>query len=307
MNTARKPILVTGSHRSGTTWTGKNLAQAPHTGYIHEPFNIDAKFGVVENPFNNWFQYICDENSAEFIEVLRRVIQYGYPLRRNLARAKTVQMVNKIAKCQMLSLLHKIKNDPPIVKDPIAIFSADWLSKTFDMDVIVLIRHPAAFCSSLKKKNWLFDFDHFIKQPLLMHKYLNIFEKKIHSCMKNKKDIIDQGILLWNCIYHTVNIYQQDHPEWLFVRHEDLSSKPVDQFRSIYETFNLKFTSKVNSIIIKNSGAHNPTEQQPGNEFIRNSNENIYNWKRRLTQGEIERIKENTFEISKLFYTENEW
>ena len=31
-------VLVTGSHRSGTTWVGKILAEAPETCYLHEPF-----------------------------------------------------------------------------------------------------------------------------------------------------------------------------------------------------------------------------------------------------------------------------
>ena len=32
-----KPILVTGSHRSGSTWVGKMLATSPSVNYIHEP------------------------------------------------------------------------------------------------------------------------------------------------------------------------------------------------------------------------------------------------------------------------------
>ena len=34
-----RPILVTGAHRSGTTWVGKMLALAPGVGYVHEPFS----------------------------------------------------------------------------------------------------------------------------------------------------------------------------------------------------------------------------------------------------------------------------
>ncbi len=307
MREARKTILVTGSHRSGSTWAGNILAIAPNTRYIHEPFNIDIKDGVIENPFKYWFQYVCEENSDDYEAVLRRIIHYRYQLDNNIARVRTVQDVAKIAINQGLSLLHKIRNNTPIVKDPIAVFSADWLSKIYDMNVLVMIRHPAAFCSSLKIKNWKFDFNHFLSQPLLMDRYLGIFEKEIRYFTKNEKDIIDQAILIWNCIHHTINIYQQGHPEWLFVRHEDLSTEPVDQFQSIYETFNLKFTSKAKLIILKSSGGHNPTEQQPSNEFIRNSKTNIFNWKNRLSQNEIERIREKTHKISSTFYAEHEW
>ena len=37
----------------------------------------------------------------------------------------------------------------PLLKDPIAVFSAEWLGDTFGMDVVVLIRHPAAFVNSI--------------------------------------------------------------------------------------------------------------------------------------------------------------
>lgn len=307
MREARKPILVTGSHRSGSTWAGKTLALAPHTGYIHEPFNIDNKSGVIANPFDNWFQYICDENSAYYTEVLRRVIRFKYPLSSNLARVRSSRMVAKIVRDQGLSWLYNLKNDTPIVKDPLAIFSADWLCKTYDMNVLVMIRHPAAFCSSLKIMNWKFDFNTFLNQPQLIERYLGVFEKEISTFAKNEKDIIDQAILLWNCIHHTIHIYQLDHPEWLFVKHEDLSNNPVDEFQSIYETFNLDFTAKTRSIILKNSGTHNPIEQQSAHDFARNSKANISNWNKRLSKHEIERIKEKTHKVSRFFYNECEW
>jgi len=303
----RKPILVTGSHRSGSTWAGKSLALAPHTAYIHEPFNINIQFGIISTPFNHWFQYICEENSDQYREVLRKVIYYEYPFIKHLTEAPSLGMVKKITIDQLHLLQHKIRNDTPIVKDPIALFSAEWLSQTFDMNVLVMIRHPAAFCSSLKLKNWKFDFNHFLNQPLLMDRYLGVFEKEIRKFSKNEQDIIDQGILLWNCIHHTINIYQQNHLEWLFVKHENLSHNPVDQFQTIYKAFNLDFTPESKSAILKSTGTHNPVEQQRNNEFLRNSKENILNWQSRLSQSEIERIRENTYKIASNFYNENEW
>ena len=35
----RIPILVTGSHKAGTTWVGEMLAASRRVGYISEPFN----------------------------------------------------------------------------------------------------------------------------------------------------------------------------------------------------------------------------------------------------------------------------
>ena len=40
MSDITHPILVTGAHRSGTTWVGKMLAADADTGYISEPLNV---------------------------------------------------------------------------------------------------------------------------------------------------------------------------------------------------------------------------------------------------------------------------
>lgn len=307
MNKAVKPILVTGSHRSGSTWAGKTLALAPHTGYIREPFNIGIPVGPIGNPFSNWFQYICEENAEPFRERLSGMVHYSYPLARNLARMRTVKEFAKIVIDQGLFWLHKTQKHTPIVKDPIALFSAEWLSKTFEMNVLVMIRHPAAFCSSLKIKNWTFDFRNFSNQPLLMKRYLGGFEREIQECASRGADIIDQGILLWKCIHHTISVYQQEHPEWLFMRHEDLSNNPVELFRSIYKAFNLEFTAQARAAILKQTGKNNPSEPQSGREFVRNSRANITNWKKRLSNSEIEKIRGKTKAVSSAFYTDADW
>jgi len=225
------------------------------------------------NPFENWFQYVCRDNEHKYKEFIRRTLA---PV---MARGLT-----------------------PIMKDPIAIFSADWLSRTFGMDVLVMIRHPAAFCSSLKVKGWQHDFTGFIRQPLLMEHLLKKFEDDIRRHASSKQDIVSQGILLYNCIYHVVDGYRRKHPEWTFVRHEDLSLNPVEEYRKIYGRIKLEFTPAVEARILETSGPHNPAEPDGRNEFVRNSREVVDCWKRRLTDAEIGRILSGTSDTMKLFY-----
>lgn len=302
-----RPILVTGSHRSGTTWVGQTLSIAPHTMYIHEPFNICNKRGVSVESFDKWFQYIYKENAHQHKEQLYQIIKGNYPFQRYIKEARTIRSFAHVIRENVFFGFHRARKDTPIVKDPIAIFSAGWLANTFDMKVLVMIRHPAAFCSSLKIRNWQYDFRNFMEQPVLIKHQLANFEDKIYEYATNKKDIISQAILLWNCIYHTVSLYKEKYPNWLFIRHEDLSTEPIHMFESIYEFLELEFTNRVRLHISNNSGIHNPAEQRPGSEFQRNSKANIHNWKTRLTQAEIQQIEEGTREISSLYYKQSEW
>ena len=56
---APRPILVTGAHRTGTTWVGRLLAAAPAVAYISEPLNVLHRPGVFRAKVANWYTYIC--------------------------------------------------------------------------------------------------------------------------------------------------------------------------------------------------------------------------------------------------------
>lgn len=296
-----KHILVTGSHRSGTTWAGTMLAAAPRSKYIHEPFNVKTFNGL----FEYWFQFVCKKNEFKYKKLFDRIINYSFP--RSIACEKGIVGGLKNVGRNTASFYYGLMKYSFIIKDPIALFSADWLAKRFNMGVLVMIRHPAAFCSSIKLKNWKFNFSNFLEQPLLMEKYLYRYRDEILGFKEEERDTISQAILLWNCIHHTISIYQQEHPEWFFIKHEELSHNPLGEFRKIYQFFGLEFSSRVQSLILDSSGEHNPVEQQTGNELSRNSKKNIFNWCKRLTCEEIGQIKDGTREVSRNFYTEEDW
>ena len=67
---ALTPILVTGTHRSGTTWVGKMLAADAMTAYISEPLNVLHRPGVFHAKVKYWYQYICEENEMQYLPSL---------------------------------------------------------------------------------------------------------------------------------------------------------------------------------------------------------------------------------------------
>ena len=72
-----------------------------------------------------------------------------------------------------------------------AFFSAEWLADRFDMNVVIVIRHPAAFVSSVKKLNWHHPMSHFLEQPALMREHLYPFEEQIRELASREHDLID--------------------------------------------------------------------------------------------------------------------
>ena len=77
----QRPILVTGAHRSGTTWVGSMLALSPRIGLIHEPFSPITPPGISSAPFDRFFRYVTDENEGPYVEPFERLLGFRYGLR----------------------------------------------------------------------------------------------------------------------------------------------------------------------------------------------------------------------------------
>ena len=80
MTDTLNPILVTGTHRSGTTWVGKMLAADSSTAYISEPLNVLHRPGVLRAKVDHWYQYICEENEHEYLPAFNELLEFDYHL-----------------------------------------------------------------------------------------------------------------------------------------------------------------------------------------------------------------------------------
>ena len=267
-------------------------------------------FGICQKAFDYWFTYITDNNQNSFYEPIRNMMLFRFNLIEELKACTNLKQYRHALKTFIKWTVYRKKKAVPLLKDPIAIFSSEWLAKTFDMNVLVMIRHPAAFASSLKRYNHIFPFSHFLYQPLLMKDHLNLYSEEIKEFSENKYDIIDQSALLWKCIYHAVIKYQNTRPNWFFLRHEDIARYPLKFFSELYDYCSLNFSETIQSIIKKYSDSKNPVEIPNGashHHIKLNSSASIYNWKKRLSQSEIMRIKESVQNVSKYFYTDDDW
>jgi hypothetical protein len=140
-----------------------------------------------------------------------------------------------------------------------------------------------------------------------MRDFLEPYREKMEAAKND--DIIGQASLLWNLIYGAVHTTLQRRPDLIAVRHEDLARDPVNGFRNLYDSLGLDFTKRVEKTILTSSSAENPSEPSRKNIYSvkLDSRANIDNWKKRLAEDEIKRIREVTGEVSQLFYPEVGW
>jgi hypothetical protein len=303
--TSVRPILVTGTHRSGTTWVGEMIARHPRVVYVWEPFNP----GVPGSPVKYWFHHVTDEESEPFRAFLRPYLTFRYPW---WAAVKERPRPRRLAGATLRAALgwwRRLFDYRPLMKDPIALFSSEWLARTYNMDVVVLIRHPAAFASSLKRLEWHFLFAHLLEQRRLMEEYLEPFRDEIRRFSGWLPDIIDQAILVWRIMHHVIARYQRTHPEWIFVRHEDLSRAPLPGYQNLFDRLGLHLSPRLREAIETHSSSENPREapERIAHQLKRDSKGNIWNWRSRLQPEEILHIRKGTEDVASLFYSDADW
>lgn len=271
--------------------------------YIQEPFNLETSTDSMPYRFRHWFPYTPGMKDRELVlQALGKALEFRHapPVPEHFGVFRTLKRKSR----QVLENSdHRWHRKRPLIKDPLALFSAEDLAKRFHLDVVCMVRHPLAFCSSLKKWNWKFPFSHFLEQPALMDRHFSDESEEIHRFAEEEQPIIHQAALLWNLFHKVIRSYQQDHPEWHFPRHAEVVADPVSRFEILYQKLGLEFNDAVAAKLCQSlhggRGETNRTEYQP-----RDASSVNHTWKKRLTQGEIAQILAKTHDLRLHFYPE---
>ena len=302
-----QPILVTGAHRSGTTWVGKMLALDANTGYISEPLNVLHRPGVFRATVKHWYTYINDGNTSDYLPAFRELLNFQYHTWLEIQSVRSHRDFLRMGRDFHTFFIGSMHGQRALLKDPFAVFSTPWFAQKLNCQVVITVRHPGAFASSLKRLNWPFDFHDLLDQPMLMRDHLGADRAEMESIKPD--DIIGQSALLWRMIYRFVHSTRSLFPDIKIVRHKDLSLDPVEGYKKLYESLGLTFTEKVRNVILNASSSDNPTELSTNkvHSVKLDSRANVNNWKKHLSDDEIKRIRKMTEEVSHLFYSDNEW
>lgn len=306
-----KPLLVTGSPRSGTTWIGCMLAGAPEVYYVNEPFNPHVNLRDYGSPrvFDRHFTYVTEQSERPYHAAIEDIVHGKYRLRYGLTGIRSIGGARKAFKRWRHYRQHRRELRVPIIKDPIALLSAEWLARRFDLRVIVTVRHPAAVIASMKRLGWgAYPNRWALPQPRLMQDLLWPFEAELRHLEQRPCDIIEHNALQWRMLHYVIAKFRRRHPDWLFVRHEDVSLDPSESFAKLYKGCNLTLTDTARATIAAHSSASNPARAQGQEKPLKlNSVATRYQWQNLLEPREISRIRALVEDVSREFYSDEDW
>jgi hypothetical protein len=283
------------------------LCASRAAGYVHEPFNPNRSPGWFPEPLPYWFMYLTEENAGPYERAVADLLALRYPLRA-LPRSRSARDVAQQLPELGRSALYRMQRRRTLVKDPMALFSAEWLARRFGMDVVVMVRHPAAFVSSLKKLNWGFDYErNWLAQELLMRDLLGPWASRFEG-YRGEVDLVGEGIVMWNAMYDVVRGYRERHPDWHFVKYDDLADDPAAGFRSLYERLDLPWDERARAAVEESSTAS--VKEVPvwrRRAIKRDSAAAKRTWEHRLTPEEVARVRREVAEVAASFYAEEDW
>lgn len=260
------------------------LGLSPNTTYLHEPLN--RRFTVEhfkEEPFPYQFMHLNKQNENLYLDKINRMI--------GLLPITDARVV---------------RESIPIIKDPIAVFSTEWFAHTYNLEVVFMIRHPGAFIKSFLSLDWNADPKVFLRQESLMKIFLSDHYSELRK-YQNQDNKLACAALMWKMIYTVARVFRERNPNWVFIRHEDLSKNPNDCFKAIYSQIGLEYTDRLARDIMRYSSSKNPIHPKKHWDIHRNSQKAINTWFDYFTEDQIAEIREIVEPLSSIYYQDNEW
>ncbi len=304
----RAPLLVTGAHRSGTTWVGRMLAASGRMVYINEPLNRDHRPGVFRAAVPYWYLYLHPGNEAPYLAAFRETLALRYGWLRELRALRTPRDGARLVRDGLRWLWGRWRGGRPLLKDPFALLSVPWFIERLGVQAVVLVRHPAAVVASWLRLGWVVHPKQLLNQPALWEQSaLGPEEHAVLRAAAGTTDRLEWAAALWRALYAAVDRYRRAVPV-IVVRHEDLAHQPLNGFAALYTRLGLAFHPRARRAIARSTrGRGSHTDPRRPHVTALDSRAAARAWQRHLTPAQVQRIRSLTEPVAARFYAAHEW
>lgn len=297
------PLLITGIHRSGSTWLGGVLSKLPSYCYVQEPMHASSTsrdmWGLPKSPF---YTYISDSNASDFHSGLDRVFRLRPKVRPRPRKGSLIGA--RRFRFDIARLMRKV----PLVKDPYASLAAPYIAPTFGAAVIVLTKHPVAFVSSVMRMGWDTDAKTlFGDQKEAADRYFPEDADLINSA--SERCPIWRAALVWRLLQKVYIQHQSDHKNWFFTTHEKICESPSSAILRICAWLGVEPSDGAMRVVDKTNDPRAmaiPTHRQ-SQDHIRNVTALPNAWKKTMSPSQIDIVRRLTEETALSLYPLSSW
>jgi hypothetical protein len=295
MNPKHRPVLIVGLPRSGTTWTENVLGTALDASIVSEPDNeklsapaIWAKRSLGRFPV----MFAGDE--AQAYRRLWRWALTGAPSSRSLRAAQrlversdpeAVEQLVKGRPSPELRIAGILASRPGfgevpgvlVAKSVHACLAIEWIVTKFELDVLVVLRHPANVLSSWLELD-LPDRDRDLGgSARVRRRFLDKWDVPLPGVGPVERAAWQLGLLT-----AALEEFAYAHTDWVVRTHEQICSDPDSEFRSLFLELGLTWGPTTSSLL--------ELGDKPGSGFTLNRkySELADSWRTRLDQDVVD-------------------
>ena len=301
MVVALRPVLIAGVPRSGSSWVGRTLGRAPGVAYVHEPdnekrdpFALKAKAKLGRFPV-----LAADDDAADYERLWQGAFAGGVvseDARHRSALSRFTQLTKEEleaaasgeargpgVRLAAAAALPRTAGPEParaIVKSVHAPLALPWIRRRFDLDLVVVERHPLNVLASMFDLD-MPDRDRRLDGSLrVIHDYAERWGVTPPGAAASPlQRAAWQAGLLQSALAEERGVART-------VSHEALCTDPVASFRSIFEGLSLAWSDDVEE--------HLRSSDRPGGGYKtqRVAADQPERWKRRFGRDEVEVVRD---------------
>jgi hypothetical protein len=294
-----RDILIIGVARSGTTWLGRVLGKTAGAHYFHEPDNHDLLYGrpfVVrakrsvgpypvlapgdeaqeyERLWASLFDGAVDQSRVvtRFVDRAKRSIAARLMRRVNRERLR-LSFRDPAFSPPYLSKVAGLAALPPtrpecrvlITKSVYLPFCIDWLAARWDVNVVVVSRHPLAVIASWIELGFSGDNPRLENDPRIQDRYLERWDVRP---LRKHSSLLSSTAWVVGLLRAAHDEAAARHPEWLQVSHDELCGSPDVGFRHLADECGLLWNRDAERFLQETNrpgsgyDIHRPTKEQP--------------------------------------------
>ncbi len=293
---SRRPIIVTGCPRSGTTFVGKVIGQSPEVFYIYEPFNDEAPHHL---RLPERFIALDEESGAAFRPAIDELIALGRPVTRwgkavrgaVECRAGEPDLAGRLAARALAYRRESFgKAKRVCIKDPLAFFASEWMADTYDAQVVVMLRHPAGVISSYLALDWPSEMRAIAGCDIPVED--RELAREVAEFRPDEHSALDALLLQWRLFAVATLELKKRRPDWIFLIHDRLCLEPETYMRDVFARLDLTFSDDIAERLRRDTTAAAPTagEAHVQHRHSRDSRALVEEWRDRLDPPVAERI-----------------
>ena len=268
-----KPIVIAGLPRSGTTWTMSALGTSPGVRTTFEPDNeeqhpaaIHAKRhlgrypvlrpGDVNRPFHRLWTWILD-GAHEGIRA-RTALHLLSPGRRDRTFDHKPDLVTWTAGTVARDPRpggggHRSGSERVVAKSVHLQLAVGWVADNFDVETLVLLRHPANVLASWMEMNLRISSSTILEtRPDIRARYLDRWGVPLPG-----PDRVEQLSWRIGLLSAALDEVLSENPHFHVRRHEALCADPHVEFRKLFDELGLTWTDRTDTYL---SDHDNPGE-----------------------------------------------